>query len=124
MRVVKMKFVAQILMLMLVSCVAYCQENTQREWSVQSYSSQVRIEWKGKSVWATSGTNIPGMLSAERGKLQEKLDEYSKRPNLSVFESANFPKMLQAPSNNQGTQSSHNALMVSKFTLQGLVDSK
>jgi hypothetical protein len=88
------------------------------------YTSDVKIRWKDKDVWSTSGTNVPGFLQTKRDQsIQEKLDELGKTPNLGIFESVAFPKMLQKPTD---TASPHrtDALLVSKFTMSGLVDSK
>jgi hypothetical protein len=88
------------------------------------FTSSVRIRWEGKDIWSTGGNNIPSFLQTERGQsIQDKLNEVGKTPNLSVFKSARFPKMLQRPSEGSGPNQS-DALMTSRFTLNGLVDSK
>jgi WD40 repeat protein len=90
------------------------------------YQSNIALKWQGKDLWTTSGSNIPGGVQTKRGQsIQEALDEYGKVPNLGVFEHTEFPKMLQRPSEEskeKGVQS--DALMVSTFTMQGLVDTK
>ncbi|MBL8888821.1 MAG: PQQ-binding-like beta-propeller repeat protein [Planctomycetaceae bacterium] len=88
------------------------------------YNSSIRLVYDGKDVWTTGGTNIPGVISTSQGQsIKEKLDELGKSPNLWVFENTVFPKILQKPSANQGP-GSNEALMTSKFTMNGLVDSK
>ncbi|XZE44274.1 SHD1 domain-containing protein [Pirellulaceae bacterium SH467] len=88
------------------------------------FQSGIRIKWQGKDVWSTGGSNIPGILETKRGEsIQQKLDELGRTPNLHVFEAARFPKLLQRPSADAKSPVGGDALMVSKFTMQGLVDS-
>ncbi|QEG01100.1 hypothetical protein Mal15_51760 [Stieleria maiorica] len=88
------------------------------------YNSTITIESGGTKAWSRSAGNIPMMLQTERGQsIQEKLDELGKRPNLSFFETVALPKLLQAPTQSSAGNT-QNALLVSKFTLRGLVDSK
>ncbi len=56
--------------------------------------------------------------------IQQKLDELGKSPDLTFFLGIDYPKILQAPKDNQPGHNNHNALLISKFTLQGLVDSQ
>lgn len=92
---------------------------------INKYTTDVRLVWKGKNVWSRGGNNVPGMLSLERDQtIQQKLDELGKKPNINFFNGVSFPKLLQAPQEGQQGQNSGNALLVSKFTLQGLVDSQ
>ncbi len=89
------------------------------------FQSSVKLTWKGKDLWSTGGNNIPGFLQTKQGEtIQQKLDELGKTPNLYVFEKAQFPKLLQRPSENTQNPTQSEALLVSKFTMQGLVDSK
>jgi len=88
------------------------------------FESSLRITWQGKDVWSTRANNIPSFLQTERGQsIQDKLNELGKSPNLSVFKNARLPKMLQRPSAGTGPIRSE-ALLTSKFTLNGLIDSK
>lgn len=91
-----------------------------------AYQSTVKLTWKGKDLWTTGGSNIPHFIQTKRDQsIQDALNEYGKSPNLTVFENAQFPKMMQKPSlenKNPGAQS--DALLTSNFTLQGLVDAK
>ena len=91
------------------------------------YDSSIKLSWAGKDVWSTGGNNIPGIIQTNRDEsIEDKLRELGQNPNLSVFEHAQFPKLLQRPSTNdpqtRGPQSE--ALLVSTFTMQGLVDAK
>jgi hypothetical protein len=87
------------------------------------YQSKIRIVTDGKDVWSTGGNNIPGFIQTSGDQsIQEKLDELGKLPNLGVFQHSRFPKLLQRPKDNQ--QGGSDALLTSKFTMQGLVDAK
>ncbi len=89
------------------------------------FQSTIRLTWQGKDVWTTGGNNIPGFLQTNRNEtIQQKLDELGKTPNLTLFEGAQFPKLLQRPSGDAQNPNQSEALLVSKFTLQGLVDSQ
>lgn len=92
------------------------------------YTSSLKLTYQGNDLWSTSGDNTPGFLQTTRGEsIQDKLNELGKTPNLSVFEHAQFPKLLQKPSEEKDQKKSGNqlgSLMISTFTMQGLVDSK
>ncbi|WP_436716326.1 SHD1 domain-containing protein [Roseiconus lacunae] len=86
------------------------------------FTSNVTIHANGKEVWTRSSSNIPGVLMTKRGQsIQERIDELGQGPNLSYFKSITLPNLMQKPSESpQGNL--QNTLMVSKFTMQGLVD--
>jgi hypothetical protein len=89
---------------------------------VNKYLSRVTLVWQGKDLWTTSGTNIPGVLSTERGEtIQQKLDKLGQAPSLHVFRNAQLPRFVQRL-REDGTPQRSTALMVSRFTLQGLQD--
>ena len=86
-----------------------------------TYSSTISILANGSPVFSRSGTNIPGFITTNRDEtIQQKLDKLGRQPNLEFFRRVELPKMMQAPS--EGKQASADALMSSRFTLQGLVD--
>lgn len=92
---------------------------------VTKYTSTVKVEWNGKHLWSTSGSNVPGMLMTKRGEtMQEALENAGKEPNTSMFAGLHFPEFMQKPSDSQKPGNRSSALMSSQFTLQGLVDSK
>ncbi|TWU10020.1 SHD1 domain-containing protein [Allorhodopirellula heiligendammensis] len=92
---------------------------------VNKYTSAVKLQWNGKSLWSTSGSNVPGVLMTKRGQtMQEALDKAGKAPNTSMFAGLHFPEFMQKPSENQAAGNRSQALMSSPFTLQGLVDSQ
>jgi hypothetical protein len=89
------------------------------------FQSNIRIVWQGKDVWTTGGNNIPGFLQTSRDEsIQDKLNELGKTPNFYIFEKAQFPKMLQRPSQEDKNPNRSEALLTSRFTLQGFVDAK
>ena len=90
------------------------------------YQSTIKLKWQEKDLWTTGGSNLPGMIQTSRDEsIQDKLNELGKTPNLSVFELTKFPKMLQKPSaENKAPGVQSDALLISTFTMQGLVDTK
>ena len=90
------------------------------------YQSTIKLTWQGKDLWTTGGSNLPGMIQTSRDEsIQDKHNELGKTPNLSVFEQTKFPKMLQKPSaENKAPGVQSDALLISTFTMQGLVDTK
>ncbi len=86
------------------------------------YQSIVRIRYGDKTVWSRTTNNIPSFLSLAAGEsIQGKLDELGRKPDLNIYKQVDLPKRFQKPS--EGS-SGGNALMTSKFTMQGLVDEK
>ena len=89
------------------------------------YTTTASLDWNGKSIWSRGSNNVPGMIQTQGNEtIQQKLDELGKKPNVQFFKNPGFPKLMQAPQGNQTGQNNRNALMTSKFTLQGLIDSK
>ncbi len=92
---------------------------------VNEFKSSVKMSWQGKDLWSTVASNVPGMLMTSRGEtIEQALQKAGQNPNLSIFSSVKFPEFMQRPSDNQQQGPNSMALMSSKFTLQGLVDSK
>ncbi|WP_182866185.1 hypothetical protein [Stieleria mannarensis] len=74
-------------------------------------------------VWhARLSRNFAVTLTTDR-KQMFVLDELGKRPDLSFFETVALPKLLQAPTKSSAGNA-QNALLVSKFTMRGWVDSQ
>ncbi len=91
-------------------------------YTIDKYTSTIKIVHEGKDIWSTSGTNIQGFLVTKPNQsFEDAVQESGRSPNLSVFKNASFPKMLQKPISTPNGQSIP-ALMTSKFTMQGLVD--
>lgn len=92
---------------------------------VQQYTSTASIMWNGRKLWSRSGTNIPGMISLSQGEtIESYLAKAGQNPNLSIFEKLQFPEFIQRPSGDGSNSGSNGALMTSRFTLRGLVDSQ
>ncbi len=92
---------------------------------VNTYTSTIKLRWNGKDLWSRSGTNVPGMLMTERGEtIEQALAKAGKQPNTALFGQTRFPKFMQKPRDGQRSGGRSNALMTSRFTFQGLVDSK
>ncbi len=92
---------------------------------VNTFKSSIKVVWKGKEVWGTSGSNVPGFLTTNRNEtIEDRLREVGKSPNLNIFSAVNFPPFMQRPADNQSNQARSNAMLASKFTMQGLVDSE
>jgi len=90
-----------------------------------AYQSAIRLRWNGKDVWSTGGSNIPGVIQTDRDEsIQDKLNELGKSPNMHIFEHVQLPKLLQKPPTEDGTVRRSEALLQSKITLRGIVDSK
>lgn len=95
-------------------------------YTVNSYTSTVTLRWQGKDLWSNRGNNVPGIVMRKRDETMEQaLAEAGKSPSFWVFQSSGFPKMLQKPSeNSKGGPAKSSALMTSRFTLNGLVDTQ
>jgi SLA1 homology domain 1, SHD1 len=95
---------------------------------VNAYSSNARMIYNDKTLWEQTGTNVPHMLMTRSGEtIEQALQEAGKRPNIQFFAGLKFPEYMQkpkegAPTTNRPSRS--NALVSSRFTLQGLVDDK
>jgi len=91
---------------------------------VQQYDSSVRLMWQGKQLWSRNGTNIPGFLQTKGGEsIQQALDRHGKKPSIGMFGGLKFPEFMQKPNEKENGKPTSSALMSSKFTLNGLVDS-
>lgn len=87
------------------------------------YISTIKIEWNGKTIWKRDSSNVPGIISTSGDEtIQDVLDRLGKQPDLNFFGRVTFPEFMQRPS--EDGNAAGNALMASKFTPQGLVDTK
>ncbi len=92
---------------------------------VNEFKSSIKMTWNGKDLWSTGGSNIPGMLMTSGGEtIEQALAKAGQSPNLDIFSRVSFPEFMQRPSDNAQPGSRSMAMMSSKFTLQGLVDTK
>lgn len=87
------------------------------------YSSVVKLVWNGKELWSRSGSNVPGFIQTRGDEtIQDVLDRAGTKPNLDFFGRITFPEFMQRPSKEGGAVAA--ALMSSRFTPQGLIDTK
>lgn len=85
------------------------------------FTTTLEMQWEGKSLWKTSGSNVPGFVQTSGDEtIQDVLDRAGKSPNISMFGSQTFPEFMQRPSDVKGGASA--GLLNSSFTLRGLVD--
>jgi hypothetical protein len=91
---------------------------------VQSYLTKIALQYKGQDAWATSGTNIPGMVMLSRDETMESyLAKASQSPNVSIFDGLQLPEYLQKPAVNNGQPNQpqpFNTIGASKLTMNGL----
>lgn len=85
-------------------------------YTVQVYRTLLEFVYEGKTIWQSSGTNIPHFVSIGAGEnLGDILREKSKGPAYGFYQSVVLPKFIQKP---QGTadpgRSSGQTLGVSK----------
>jgi WD40 repeat protein len=93
-----------------VEVVAYVEGPKSREisyinsgtYTVQEYFTKLKIVYQGKTLWETQWTNIPGMLSLQRGEnIETKLREASAHPAYGLYQEAVLPEFLQKPTESQ-----------------------
>ncbi len=66
---------------------------------VRQFKSQLNIEYDGKSIWASSATNVPGAVSGrDQADIKQQLDKAGQSPNLNFFGAVQLPDFLQKPS--------------------------
>ncbi len=93
---------------------------------VQRYTSKVAIRVGGQEVWASQGTNIPGILMLSNGEtIEQHLAKASSAPNTAFFGQVVLPEYLQKPApapvgNNPNQTQQQMTLGVSKLTINGL----
>ena len=93
-----------------VDVVAYIEGPKSREisyinsgtYTVQEYFTKLKIVYQGKTLWETQWTNIPGVLSLQRGEnIETKLREASAHPAYGLYEAVVLPEFLQKPNESQ-----------------------
>jgi hypothetical protein len=90
------------------------------DYDVTEYRTVITFEYQGKDAWATGATNIPSVVTLQRGEnLEGVLREKSKSPNYSFFETVILPRFLQNPAIGEGNQGQQ-TLGRSRVTTAGL----
>jgi len=91
---------------------------------VQSYASNLALQYKGQTIWQSGASNIPGMIMVSGDESVESyLAKASAAPNLKFFGQITLPEYLQkpAPAGANGNQPQNfNTLGASKLTVNGL----
>jgi hypothetical protein len=86
------------------------------------YVSHLSLVWQGNELWSTSWTNVPGVLTTQGDEtIEQALQKLGQAPNLTMFRRVGLPQFVQRPRAGADAQKS-TALMVSRFTLQGVTD--
>jgi hypothetical protein len=114
-----------------VEVVAYVEGPKSREisyinsgtYTVQEYFTKLKIVYQGKTLWETQWTNIPGVMSLQRGEnIETKLREASAHPAYGLYQEAVLPEFLQKPteSQNPGQPGGGQTIGQSSVTPQGI----
>lgn len=73
-----------------------------KRYKVRAYISKLTFNYQGKVCWQTSGSSVPGFIQLKDGESIEQVLRRSERPNYSVFQNVELPKMLMKPSGGEG----------------------
>ena len=67
--------------------------------SLKEYQTWLKLAYDGKSLWETSGTNVPGMLTVPSGENAESvLRKATAQPRYEFYDNVVLPECLQEPS--------------------------
>jgi hypothetical protein len=84
--------------------------------TIQEYTSSIRIDYNGKTLWSRTATNTPGMLGSTREKsMQQQINEAGRKPNLTLFSKTTLPQYLQKATQDASRPGGGNALGSSSF---------
>jgi hypothetical protein len=73
---------------------------------VREYISKLTFNYQGKLTWQTQGSSVPGFIQLKEGETIDQVLRRSERPNYSVFQNVELPKMLMKPTGADGLGSS------------------
>jgi len=93
------------------------------EFDVTIYAATLEIVHDGKVAWQQTSTNIPYMLTLNRGEnVAQKLAEASKGPGYGFYTHLKLPEFVQKPSDVSGGSrpSSNQSLGISRVTASGI----
>ncbi len=97
--------------------ISYMHSGT---YQVQEYFTRLKIVYQGQTVWETSHTNIPGILSLKQGEnVEGVLREASSKPSYGLYQTVTLPEFLQKPSADK-TPGAGQTLGATHLTSQGL----
>ncbi len=90
------------------------------EYTVQEYLTHLSFVYQGTPAWQSSNTNIPFMLSLNRGEnIEGVLRKASAKADVGYYDRVILPKFLQKPTAGQGATSLQ-TLGASQITSSGL----
>lgn len=88
---------------------------------VTKYTSQLNINYEGKSLWGQNATNVPGMVSGrDKAGIKKQLEKAGRTPNIKFFAGANLPEYLQKPTEGQQNNRDQQMLGASSVNLNGI----
>jgi hypothetical protein len=73
-----------------------------KSYKVRDYISKLTFNYQGKVCWQTAGSSVPGFIQLKEGETIEQVLRRSERPNYSVFQNVELPKMLMKPTGTDG----------------------
>ena len=89
------------------------------DYKIKEYMGRLKFIYQGQTAWETASSNVPGVISLNKGEnVAQKLREFEK-PNYAFFERVELPKFLQKPAQGQGPVSAL-TLGQSRVTTSGL----
>lgn len=89
------------------------------DYDVQETHTKVEIVFDGKPIWSRASGNVPFFISIGKGEnIEGKLREHTKEPTWGFYNSVEFPKFIQKPS--QGTGGFGDFIGKSNITTAGL----
>ena len=100
--------------------ISYINSGT---YTVQEYFTKLKIVYQGKTLWETQWTNIPGVLSIQKGEnIETKLREASAHPAYELYKEVVLPEFLQKPteSQNPGQPAASQTIGQSTVTPRGI----
>ncbi len=110
--------------------VSYIARGT---YSVNAYSSNIKLMHGDQVLWEQSASNVPHMLMTRGDQtIEQALAEAGQKPNTGFFGQVRFPEYMQQPRTDNNAKNGNNnpgrprtaALLSSRFTMQGIVDDK
>ena len=97
--------------------ISYMHSGT---YQVQEYFTRLKMVYQGQTIWETSHTNIPGVISLKPGEnIEGVLREASSKPTYALYDTVVLPEFLQKPSGNKFPGAGQ-TLGTSELTPQGL----
>ena len=73
-----------------------------KTYKVRDYISKLTFNYQGKVCWQTQGSSVPGFIQLKEGETIEQVLRRSERPNYTMFQNVELPKMLMKPTMGDG----------------------